>query len=127
MRFIFRAIPYDFEAYRQVSLKFYDILSSYTLQIEAVSCDEALLDITSVVANTGLSPSCVVEHMRRRIKQDTGCDASAGKQYKAKMSVAQCSVTVWNLTICAISFVVANFRFPKKFWDEENDQKRKEN
>ena len=75
---MFRAIPYDFDAYRDTSQKLYDILSSYTLQIEAVSCDEALLDITGVVAKTEFTPSFIVEEMRKHIKEETGCDASAG-------------------------------------------------
>jgi len=74
----FRAIPYDFDAYRQTSQKLYDVLASYTLQIEAVSCDEALLDITDLVAKTGLAPTCIVQYMRKQVKEETGCDASAG-------------------------------------------------
>ena len=42
-------VPYYFESYRTVSQKFYEILASYTGEIEAVSCDEALLDISDIV------------------------------------------------------------------------------
>ena len=76
---MFSTIPYDFDAYRETSQKLYDILSSYTRDIEAVSCDEALLDITEAVTNTGLAPSVIVQHVRSRIKDETGCNASAGK------------------------------------------------
>ncbi|XP_076821488.1 DNA repair protein REV1-like isoform X2 [Clavelina lepadiformis] len=72
------AIPYDFGAYRQASQKLYTVLTSYTKSIEAVSCDEALLDITHLVADTGLSPSTIVQHIRQKIKDETGCNASAG-------------------------------------------------
>ena len=42
-------VPYYFESYRTVSQKFYEILVSYTSEIEAVSCDEALLDISDLI------------------------------------------------------------------------------
>ena len=42
-------VPYYFEDYRHVSQMFYQILTEYTTEIEAVSCDEALLDITDIV------------------------------------------------------------------------------
>ena len=42
-------VPYYFESYRTVSQKFYEILCSYTSEIEAVSCDEALLEISDLI------------------------------------------------------------------------------
>jgi nucleotidyltransferase/DNA polymerase involved in DNA repair len=39
-------IPYEFDKYREASEKFYKILASHTLRIEAVSMDEAYLDLT---------------------------------------------------------------------------------
>ena len=39
-------VPYEFEKYRQVSQKLYEILVSYTHDIEAVSCDEAYIDVS---------------------------------------------------------------------------------
>ena len=58
--FIFRAkelcrdliyVPYNFDEYRNVSQTFHEILSSFTCNIEAVSCDEALLDMSDLVEN----------------------------------------------------------------------------
>lgn len=46
-------VPYYFDEYRNVSQAFYEILSHFTCNIEAVSCDEALLDITQLV-ETGI-------------------------------------------------------------------------
>ena len=43
-------VPYYFESYRTVSQKFYEILVSFTSEIEAVSCDEALLDVSNLVS-----------------------------------------------------------------------------
>ena len=45
-------VPYYFESYRTVSQKFYEILASYTSEIEAVSCDEALLDISDLIQDS---------------------------------------------------------------------------
>ena len=42
-------VPYQFEEYRQVSQKLYDILVSYSHEIEAVSCDEAYIDVSDVL------------------------------------------------------------------------------
>ena len=42
-------VPYKFQSYRSVSQTFYEILASYTSEIEAVSCDEALLDISDLI------------------------------------------------------------------------------
>ena len=42
-------VPYQFEEYRQVSQKLYDILVSYSHEIEAVSCDEAYIDVSDAL------------------------------------------------------------------------------
>ena len=42
-------VPYQFEDYRQVSKKLYDILFSYSHEIEAVSCDEAYIDVSEAL------------------------------------------------------------------------------
>ena len=68
--FIFRAkelcpdlvyVPYDFEGYRNVSQTFYEILSSFSFNIEAVSCDEALIDISELVESGKLVCSFLVD------------------------------------------------------------------
>lgn len=73
-----RTIPYDFEAYREASDQMYSTLATYTRHIEAVSCDEALVDLTQVVKETGLTPLRIAACIRRSIKEATGCNASAG-------------------------------------------------
>lgn len=42
-------VPYQFEQYRQVSQKLYDILVTYSHEIEAVSCDEAYIDVSETL------------------------------------------------------------------------------
>ena len=51
-------VPYYFDDYRNVSQKFYEILSNFTCEIEAVSCDEALLDVTLLVGPGNISDIC---------------------------------------------------------------------
>ncbi|XP_061163999.1 DNA repair protein REV1-like [Saccostrea echinata] len=71
-------IPYDFEGYQEVSKILYDTVLSYTHDIEAVSCDEMLVDCTDLLATTGAKPEQFASLLRNQIHQKTGCTASAG-------------------------------------------------
>ncbi|KAH9171433.1 DNA repair protein [Lactarius sanguifluus] len=81
-------IPYEFERYRQLSLEFYTILMSHADDLQAVSVDEALIDVTSTVAQMRVVPTGanddgdststdiakeLAESMRAQIKAATGC------------------------------------------------------
>eukprot|EP00118_Oscarella_pearsei_P000496 m.5093 g.5093 ORF g.5093 m.5093 type:complete len:948 (+) comp12066_c0_seq1:27-2870(+) len=70
-------VPYDFAKYRQTSQALYDILASCTLEIEAVSCDEAYLDVTDLVCQ-GQDPCELAEKVRKEVFDKTQCCASAG-------------------------------------------------
>ncbi|XP_049552161.1 DNA repair protein REV1 isoform X3 [Orcinus orca] len=52
--------------------------ASYTHSIEAVSCDEALVDITEILAETRLTPDEFANAVRTEIKDQTKCAASVG-------------------------------------------------
>ncbi len=70
-------IPYDFEKYRTISQILYESLISYSHQIEAVSCDEAYIELTDYVRNT--EEVCdIVKQVRTDIFNKTGCTVSAG-------------------------------------------------
>lgn len=70
-------IPYEFEKYQNVSHTFYETLLSFLPGIEAVSCDEAYLELTDYV--TCASDACkIVEELRKEIYDKTQCHASAG-------------------------------------------------
>ncbi|KAF9269472.1 DNA repair protein [Marasmius fiardii PR-910] len=88
-------IPYEFELYKQISLKFYTILMSHADDLQAVSVDEALIDVTSPVGRlraevkTDLDPffskiSTIdpakeyADSIRRQVKRATGCEVSIG-------------------------------------------------
>ncbi|ORY33993.1 hypothetical protein BCR39DRAFT_518059 [Naematelia encephala] len=51
-----QTIPYEFETYKQFSLAFYTVLMGYADELQAVSVDEALIDVTSAVAARALAP-----------------------------------------------------------------------
>ncbi|XP_058070060.1 DNA repair protein REV1 isoform X4 [Magnolia sinica] len=67
--------PYNFEAYEEVADQFYNILHKHCKKVQAVSCDEALLDVTDL---GGDDPEFVASKIRQEIFDATGCTASAG-------------------------------------------------
>ncbi|XP_036023733.1 DNA repair protein REV1 isoform X2 [Onychomys torridus] len=73
-----QAVPYDFRAYKEVAHAMYETLASYTHSIEAVSCDEALVDIADILAETKLNPDEFATALRMEIKDKTKCAASVG-------------------------------------------------
>ncbi|KAJ8868119.1 hypothetical protein PR048_031928 [Dryococelus australis] len=73
-----RTIPYDFEAYQQVSYSLYDTVAEYTLDIEAVSCDEMFVDCTELLHQAGVAPLEFATVLRGEIEERTGCTASTG-------------------------------------------------
>nr|XP_021146257.1 DNA repair protein REV1 isoform X3 [Columba livia] len=73
-----QAVSYDFDAYKEVARTVYEILASYTHNIEAVSCDEALVDITEILTETRLTPDELANAIRTEIKAQTKCTASVG-------------------------------------------------
>ncbi|KAJ7319699.1 hypothetical protein JRQ81_019210 [Phrynocephalus forsythii] len=73
-----QTVPYDFQAYKEVAKTMYETLASYTHNIEAVSCDEALVDITELLQETGLTSEELAHVIRTEIKNKTKCPASIG-------------------------------------------------
>ncbi|XP_063870475.1 DNA repair protein REV1-like isoform X3 [Scylla paramamosain] len=73
-----KTIPYDFEGYKEVSYKLYDIVASFTHDIEAVSCDEMFVDLTELLQSCKVSPEDFTTYLRERVQEETGCPCSAG-------------------------------------------------
>ncbi|XP_029967469.1 DNA repair protein REV1 [Salarias fasciatus] len=73
-----QSVPYDFEAYKEVALSLYETLAGYTHDIEALSCDEVLIDGSALLAEVGGSPEDLASAIRADIKEKTGCCASVG-------------------------------------------------
>src|ERR1700738_5038422 len=66
-------LPYDFPAYEKASRDFYEILLSVNADaVQAVSVDEALLDVSS------LEPESLAMSIRDRVREKTQCEVSIG-------------------------------------------------
>ena len=70
-------LPYDFNGYRQVSQLFYETLLLYSSTVEAVSCDEAYLELTDYAQDFNRVESIIGE-LRKEVETKTGCTVSAG-------------------------------------------------
>ncbi|XP_031381989.1 DNA repair protein REV1 isoform X1 [Punica granatum] len=68
-------LPYNFEAYEEVADQFYDILHKRCKKVQAVSCDEAFLDVTDSEVD---DPELLATEIRKEIYETTRCTASAG-------------------------------------------------
>ncbi|CAK5269398.1 unnamed protein product [Mycena citricolor] len=79
-----QTMPYEFERYKSISLKFYTVLMSRADDVEAVSIDEALIEVTTFVRRlqkTSLSDDPAKEfadNLRAQVKEATGCEVSIG-------------------------------------------------
>jgi DNA repair protein REV1 len=90
-------VPYEFQQYEDISIEFYKILLSYADELQAVSVDEALVDITSKCTpsweypgqqqdvnqrlkdgSTQMDPGTLAERVRKEIFSVTACHASVG-------------------------------------------------
>lgn len=82
-------IPYEFDKYKQASEAFYRILIQHTIRIQAVSMDEAYLDLTKEIAcekrqsnmddrNCEMIVNAIVQRIRQQIQHELGICASAG-------------------------------------------------
>lgn len=78
-----RLVSYDFPSYETVSIQIYSrFFAMPGVCVEAVSVDEAYLDLTLAVSNAHNSHAIAVDDLVRELRssifKDTGCTASAG-------------------------------------------------
>ncbi|XP_036830991.1 DNA repair protein REV1 isoform X2 [Oncorhynchus mykiss] len=73
-----QSVPYDFQAYKKVALAMYETLASYSHDIEALSCDEALVDSSALLAELSVTPDELASAIRADVRERTGCSASVG-------------------------------------------------
>jgi len=66
-----------FERYEEVSRKIFDVFDRFTPLVEALSIDEAFLDVAGLVRLFG-SPDQIARELKQRIKAETKLTASAG-------------------------------------------------
>ncbi|RUP45435.1 hypothetical protein BC936DRAFT_148187 [Jimgerdemannia flammicorona] len=72
-------IPYEFEKYKAISQIFYEVLFNHADELQAVSVDEALVDVSSQITDPDAGQEEeLAAAIRKEIKQRTGCDASIG-------------------------------------------------
>ncbi|KAJ7274282.1 hypothetical protein B0H12DRAFT_1066406 [Mycena haematopus] len=81
-------VPYEFSRYTDLALKFYTVLMSHADDVQAVSIDEALVDVTTAVsrlrraATRAGSPQDpakdFAERIRAEVRQATECEISIG-------------------------------------------------
>ncbi|KAF8749926.1 DNA repair protein [Rhizoctonia solani] len=82
-----QTIPYEFERYKELSLKFYTVLMSLSDDLQAVSVDEALIDVSTRVESlrtdainsghmrTESYEKALAEMLRDQVREQTGCEA----------------------------------------------------
>ncbi|KAL0087664.1 hypothetical protein J3Q64DRAFT_1733812 [Phycomyces blakesleeanus] len=74
-----QSVPYEFEKYKAVSDTFYQIIFEYADEIQAVSVDEALLEVASHVTQPGTGQEMdLATQIRDKIRSKTGCNTSVG-------------------------------------------------
>lgn len=73
-----QTIPYDFDGYKEVAFTLYNTIAQYTLDIEAVSCDEMYVDCTELISNINVNIQGFATVLRDEIKLKTGCPCSTG-------------------------------------------------
>ncbi|KAJ7158643.1 hypothetical protein C8R46DRAFT_1354582 [Mycena filopes] len=81
-------MPYEFDRYREISLKFYTVLMSHADDVQAVSLDEALIDVTTAVSRLRSAAARAgsphdpakdfAESIRAEVKSATQCEISVG-------------------------------------------------
>ena len=91
-------IPYEFEKYKQMSLQMYTILMANSDDLQAVSVDEALIDVSSGVRqlaaekkDTGYSDPAkgYAEMLRTKIQHSTGCEGLSVQHFSTSCVTAQ--------------------------------------
>ncbi|KAG2241165.1 hypothetical protein Bca52824_096850, partial [Brassica carinata] len=70
-----RSTMFDIVTQPQVADQFYDILHRHCREVQAVSCDEAFLDVSDL---RDVEPEFLASTIRKEILDTTGCSASAG-------------------------------------------------
>ncbi|KAI9197270.1 uncharacterized protein BJ171DRAFT_602251 [Polychytrium aggregatum] len=74
-----KVLPYEFAKYERISQQLYGILMEFGCFVQAVSCDEALVDVSHAVSQRRLGQEIeIAERIRARVKLETGCVASIG-------------------------------------------------
>ncbi|KDQ59748.1 hypothetical protein JAAARDRAFT_126496 [Jaapia argillacea MUCL 33604] len=93
-------IPYEFEKYKQYSLLFYTILMTHADDLQAVSVDEALIDVSSSVAR--------LKANRARIQQQSTSESELASVHPAKELAEVIRAQVRKATSCEVSIGISH-------------------
>ena len=109
-------IPYEFDNYRQVSQKFFETLMQYSSVIEAVSCDEAYIELTDYVTSIeGVEK--IVQELRDEVQSKTDCTVSAGISHNMLLARMCTRVAKPNGQFCLSPDKVDDFLAPQRVRD----------
>ena len=85
--FLLLCITQHESRYKQLSLRFYTILMRHADDIQAVSVDEALIEVTTRVSQCAIQPSSLAfvddpakslaEQIRSEVRDTTGCEGTS--------------------------------------------------
>ncbi|CAH7685775.1 DNA polymerase IV 3 [Phakopsora pachyrhizi] len=88
-----QTMPYEFELYEEISTKFYNLLLSYADELQPVSVDECLIDVSSRFSTLNLAEQSAydavtrfAEEIRTLIREQTNCEASIGVSHNILLS-----------------------------------------
>ncbi|KAI7947403.1 hypothetical protein MJO28_009311 [Puccinia striiformis f. sp. tritici] len=91
-----QTMAYDFKLYEDLSLKFYKILLSYADELQAVSVDECLIDVSSRFTDQFSGPgkfntieslaTKLAEEIRTTVRKATQCEVSIGISYNVLLA-----------------------------------------
>nr|CAB3471255.1 unnamed protein product [Digitaria exilis] len=95
-------VPYNFDAYEEVTDQFYGTLHKHCSKVQALSCDEAFLDMTECLHG---DPEEVTRRIRSEIFDATKCTASAVPTVDSRM--APCSRDI-QFTYCNMHLLQAD-------------------
>jgi DNA repair protein REV1 len=73
-----KTIPYNFKEYRETALALYNTVAKYTVDIEAVSCDELYANLKTLLNECQIDADDFAKRLRDEIFEVTGCTCSVG-------------------------------------------------
>ncbi len=109
-------VPYDFDSYHQVSREFYETLMTYSSIIEAVSCDEAYIELTDY-AESLEQIETIIHALRDEVCEKTSCTVSAGISHNMLLARMATRLAKPNGQFCLTQDNLHDFLYPQSVHD----------
>ncbi|WVN88248.1 uncharacterized protein L203_103449 [Cryptococcus depauperatus CBS 7841] len=87
-------MPYEFETYKKKSLAFYTVLMSYADDLQAVSVDEALIDVTAQATARARLPSETESGLSSKKKRDPALELAENIRNDVRRVTEGCEVSI---------------------------------